>query len=122
MEKIFDTYKKDLKNFDEISSIVNVYFDDDYKYNNSEKFSNDFNSIYTDFINQISAIEDWTRENIQKNIELFLKNKNIQFPVLGKPIRFLLINSYNGPSISDIFVILGKKDSIDRLNRYIEKI
>ncbi len=121
MEKIFDTYKKDLKNFDEISSIVNVYFDDDYKYNNSEKFSNDFNSIYTDFINQISAIEDWTRENIQKNIELFLKNKNIQFPVLGKPIRFLLINSYNGPSISDIFVILGKKDSIRRLNQYIDE-
>ena len=43
----------------------------------------------------------------------------IIFPILGKPVRYLLINSFNGPSISDIFVILGKKDSIDRLNQYI---
>ena len=49
----------------------------------------------------------------------FLKKNEIKFPVLGKPIRFLLINSYQGPSISDIFVILGKKDTIDRLNQYI---
>ena len=48
----------------------------------------------------------------------FLKNNKIKFPILGKPIRFLLINSYQGPSISDIFVILGKKDTIDRLNQY----
>ena len=34
---------------------------------------------------------------------------------MGKPIRFLLINSYQGPSISDIFVILGKKDTISYL-------
>ena len=48
----------------------------------------------------------------------FLQNNKIKFPILGKPIRFLLINSYQGPSISDIFVILGKKDTIDRLNQY----
>ena len=67
----------------------------------------------------MSNIEFWTRENIQKNIEEFLKKNNMKFPVLGKPIRFLLINSYQGPSISDIFVILGKKDTINRLNQYI---
>jgi undecaprenyl diphosphate synthase len=55
---------------------------------------------------------------VKKYLEDFLKNKKIKFPVLGKPIRFLLINSYQGPSISDIFVILGKKDTIDRLNQY----
>ena len=69
----------------------------------------------------MSNIESWTRENIQKNIEEFLKKNNMKFPVLGKPIRFLLINSYSGPSISDIFLILGKKDSIVRLNQYIKK-
>ena len=59
--------------------------------------------------------------NFEKMIILindFLKNNKIKFPVLGKPIRFLLINSYQGPSISDIFVILGKKDTINRLNQY----
>ena len=48
----------------------------------------------------------------------FLEKNNIKFPVLGKPIRYLLINNYNGPSITDIFMILGKRKSIERLNRY----
>ena len=51
----------------------------------------------------------------------FINSNKIKFPIIGKPLRFILINSYNGPSISDIFVILGKKDSIDRLNQYIER-
>ena len=38
--------------------------------------------------------------------------------ILGKPIRYLLTNNYNGPSITDIFMILGKTESIERLKRY----
>ncbi len=120
MIKIFKTYKKDLNNFSEISNIADIYFD--YNYNNNiDDFDEKFEKILHDFIINISKIEKWTRDNIQKNIENFLEYKNLKFPVLGKPIRFLLINSYNGPSISDIFDILGKKDSLDRLNQYIEK-
>ena len=119
MNKIFNTYKKDLNNLNEILEIVRVYFDKDYKVNLVERFNKDFDNVFDDFKKEISTVESWKRENIQKIIEEFLKIKNIKFPVLGKPVRFLLINSYNGPSISDIFVILGKKDSLDRLNQYI---
>ena len=121
MKKIFQIYKKDLNNFSEILNIADVYFDENYKINREEKLSKEFDNIAYEFITKIIKAEDWTRENIQKIIEDFLKIKNIKFPVLGKPTRFLLINSYNGPSISDIFVILGKKESLKRLNQYIEK-
>ena len=121
MDKIFETYKKDLNNFSDLTNIVDVYFDENYKFNSNEILGEEFEKIYSDFMKMISDIEKWTRESIQKNIEDFLKFHNLKFPVLGKPIRFLLINSYSGPSISDIFVILGKKDSIERLNQYIEK-
>ncbi len=80
--------------------------------------TSEFDSFFKEFLNIISGIDDWNRANIQNAINDFLKNNKIKFPVLGKPIRFLLINSYQGPSISDIFVILGKKDTIDRLNQY----
>ncbi len=121
MNSIFNVYKKDLNNFNEILSIIDVYFDKNFKINKKEKFSNDFSHLYNDFMKIISNIENWNKENIEKNIENFLKNKQIKFPIIGKPIRYLLINSYNGPSISEIFIILGKKDSIDRLNQYIDK-
>ena len=47
-----------------------------------------------------------------------IKKNNLKFPILGKPVRFLLTNSYNGPSVTDIFMILGKQQSIERLNKY----
>ena len=117
---IFDVYKKDLNNFAEIIDIANIYFSEDYKYNQNEKFSEEFKHLFPGFFNLILNIKDWNRENLENNIKIYLNNNNIKFPVIGKPIIFLLINSYNGPSISDIFIILGKKDSIERLNQYIE--
>ena len=121
IKTIFEVYKKDLNNFAEILDIVDVYFDKNFKLDQNEVFSDEFKSLYKDFLNSISNIDNWDRENIQNTISDFLNLKNIKFPILGKPIRFLMTNSYNGPSISDIFLILGKKDSIDRLNQYIEK-
>ena len=117
---IFDVYKKDLNNFAEIIDIANIYFSEDYKYNQNEKFSEEFKQLFPGFFNLILNIKDWNRENLENNIKIYLNNNNIKFPVIGKPVRFLLINRYNGPSISDIFIILGKKDSIERLNQYIE--
>ncbi len=122
MKLIFQTYKKDLNNFGEILNYVDIYYNDNYNINSNEKLSKEFDNIIFEFMTKLTNANDWTRENIQKIIEDFLNIKNLKFPVLGKPIRLLLINSYNGPSISDIFVILGKKESLKRLNQYIEKI
>jgi len=119
MKNIFNVYKKDIKKLSDLNNSIKVYFDENYKINETEKLSSEFNSISKEFLNLITEINDWNRDNIQNTINDFLKNKEIKFPILGKPIRFLLINSYQGPSISDIFVILGKKDTIERLNQYI---
>ncbi len=121
IKNIFKIYKKDLNNFSEIISIIDMYCDENYKYNVNEKFSDNFKSLYPEFYEMVYNINDWNRDNLQNNINNFLNMKNIKFPIIGKPIRFLLINDYNGPSISDIFLILGKKGSIDRLNQYIDK-
>ena len=103
---------------EQVDDTIKVYFDENYKINKTEKLTLEFGSIFKEFLNLIREINDWNRDNIQNVINDFLKNNKIKFPILGKPIRFLLINSYQGPSISDIFVILGKKDTIDRLNQY----
>ena len=66
----------------------------------------------------MNNINNWEHDFINCEIKEFLKKNNIKFPVLGKPIRYLLTNNYNGPSITDIFMILGKYHSLERLNRY----
>ena len=82
------------------------------------KFHEEFNNCFNDFLKLINNINNWEYDIINLEIKDFLKNKNIKFPVLGKPIRYLLTNNYNGPSITDIFMILGKAESLKRLNKY----
>ena len=59
---------------------------------------------------------------LENNIKNFVKKKDIKFVLFGKPTRLLLINLENGPSISDILFILGKKNSIERIKNYIRDI
>ena len=74
--------------------------------------------MYNDFLELINNVNSWEYDFINSEIKEFLKKNNIKFPILGKPVRYLLTNNYNGPSITDIFMILGKKQSLNRLNRY----
>tara|TARA_Y100001970_G_scaffold37879_1_gene46779 strand:+ start:1091 stop:2488 length:1398 start_codon:yes stop_codon:yes gene_type:complete len=116
--RVFDVYKKDISKYIEILSIAEIYFSKSFSKYCDEKFQNDFNNIYIEFLELIININKWEYDILNIEIKEFMKRNNIKFPVLGKPVRYLLTNNYNGPSITDIFMILGKTESIERLKRY----
>ena len=41
----------------------------------------------------------------------------IKFKELGQPIRLLLTNSLNGPSVAKVMEIIGKELSLNKLNQ-----
>ena len=75
------------------------------------------------FFDRRKRIKLFLNSNKSKAINIAITNKNknkIKFISFVKPLRFTLINLENGPAVSDIFFILGKKNSILRLNNYIK--
>ena len=117
--KIFEVYKKNLNFYEELIDKLYIYFDKEYQLGRNLNFDNIFNNLFLEFKTKLESIDDWKIEKIENLIKNFVSEKKIKFHIIGKPIRFILINSNNGPSISEIFMILGKKVSIDRLNQYI---
>ena len=107
-----------ISKYTEILNIAEVYFSKNFSKYFDEKIQDDFKNIYIEFLDLIININKWEYDIINLEIKEFIKKNNIKFPVLGKPVRYLLTNNYNGPSITDIFMILGKSESIDRLKRY----
>ena len=99
-------------------NIAEIYFNLSFELTKNEKFQEEFNNSFNNFLKLINNIKNWEYEVINLEIKNFLKKNNIKFPVFGKPIRYLLTNNYNGPSITDIFMILGKEQSLERLNKY----
>ena len=116
--RIFNIYKKDISKYQEMVNISEIYFNSNFDVLKNEIFDQEFNNCFKNFLDLINSIKNWEYDIINSEIKGFLKKNNLKFPILGKPIRFLLTNNYNGPSITDIFVILGKEQSIKRLNKY----
>ena len=116
--RLFNCYKKDISTYHQIISIAEIYFSNNFSKIIDVNFEDDFNKYFNDFLKLINNINNWEYENINLEIKDFIKKNNIKFPVLGKPTRYLLTNSFNGPSITDIFMILGKDQSLERLKRY----
>ena len=116
--RLFNVYKKDISKYNQIIAIAEIYFANNFLNNVKENFDNEFNKFFNEFIELINNINNWEYDNINSIIKEFINKNNIKFPVLGKPVRYLLTNNYNGPSITDIFMILGKKQSLERLKRY----
>ena len=96
------------------------YFDVYFKNKESDLLNDDFNNLISEFFSILKQIKNWNIVNLENEINSFVNKQNIKFVFFGKPLRMLLINSEKGPSISNIFYILGKKDSIQRIKNYID--
>ena len=117
--RIFEAYKEKLNFYESLEFIGSVYYDKYFKTKKNILFNEQFNILINKFIIILSEIKSWELKELEKNINTFIINNNIKFPLFGKPTRLLLINEENGPSISEILYILGKKNSIQRINNYI---
>ena len=70
---------------------------------------------------ELKLLDKWKKEQIEKTIKTYVNKSNIKFFDVGAPLRFLLTNNNNTPSLFAIMVILGKKEVIRRLENVIIK-
>jgi len=121
-KKIFMIHKKNIKKYQDLEIICPVYFEENYITNKINSIENNFKELLIDFVLIIQKLKVWEIELIEEKIKNFINIKNIKFFVFGKPLRLILINSEKGPSIGEILFILGKNNSIKRINNYISGI
>ena len=70
--------------------------------------------LLSEFSEQLKEI-DFKKNQIENFIKEFLRSKDLKFPELGKPLRVILTGKENAPSISELLFILGKENSLKRI-------
>ncbi|NRA88029.1 MAG: glutamate--tRNA ligase [Rhizobiales bacterium] len=65
---------------------------------------------------KFSDIGDWSRDNISQAVKDFAEEKGLKLGKIGQPLRAILVGTTNAPGIFDIAVILGKNETIERIN------
>jgi len=73
--------------------------------------------ILENVANVIKDIDEWSEQNIENTIKLFIEKNNFKFAEIAQPIRATISGTTKSPGIFEIINILGKQETIERLTK-----
>ena len=87
-----------------------------------KKWREDTSNLLSEFKNRIEAISDFSSANIEKEFKSYLNEKELGMGKLLPAFRVSLTGLGMGPSLFDIAALLGKEETINRMEIALEKI
>ena len=76
----------------------------------------------TQLIEVIESIEDFSSENQETIVKEWIASNELHMGKIMNAFRLALVGAGKGPHIFDITSLIGKQETIDRLQRAIETI
>ena len=77
-------------------------------------------AILSEVILIINTIEDFSVENMQTNIKGWITSNDIGFGKVMMPLRLALVGALQGPDVFDIMIMIGKAETVKRIEKVIE--
>ena len=87
-----------------------------------KKWKEDTPNLLSEFKNRIETISDFSSENIEKEFKSYLEEKELEMGKLLPAFRVSLTGLGMGPSLFYIASLLGKEETIKRMETALEKI
>ncbi|WP_430410971.1 glutamate--tRNA ligase [Kordia sp.] len=70
----------------------------------------------------IEAVEDYSVESLQTDIKGWITSNEIGFGKVMQPLRFALAGALSGPDLFQIMYMIGKQETIKRIQKVIEML
>jgi glutamyl-tRNA synthetase len=70
----------------------------------------------------ISSISPFDKENIEEELHNYINDNNLPMGKIMNSIRLSLVGASKGPGVADIMALLGKKETIQRIEKAIKTI
>ena len=104
--------------------LCNFFFVPPSEYNEKafkKQFKPDTPVILQEVSEQIASVEDFTSVNIESTIKDWIAQKELSFGKVMGPLRLSLVGDLKGPHLFDIIEMIGKEDTLARIERAISK-
>ena len=76
--------------------------------------------ILNKVITLVNAVNDFTVENLQTNIKGWITDNEIGFGKVMMPLRLALVGALQGPDVFDIMFMIGRKETVSRIEALIK--
>lgn len=80
------------------------------------------NVLMQELVLVLSNINDYTPQNIENIVKEWITSKEIGFGKVMQPFRLSLVGALKGPHLFDITVMLGKDETISRIENAMKKL
>ncbi len=87
-----------------------------------KNWKEDTSEIMHQLIAVISTIEDFSSVNTEKEIKEWITAKEIGFGKVMQPLRLSLVGALKGPHLFDIIEMIGKEETIKRIENAIKNM
>jgi glutamyl-tRNA synthetase len=84
------------------------------------KWNDDKNNFFIAFMEKIKALQNFTAEEIEVAFKELATEKNIKPGELQLPMRIMLVGAKFGPAVFDIAAMIGKEETISRVEKALE--
>ena len=71
--------------------------------------------------NVLDSINSWAANELESNFKSFTDQRGIGIGKVMQPMRFLICGSLQGPSLFDLMELIGKEESLKRINYAINE-
>ncbi|AUC82977.1 glutamate--tRNA ligase [Lacinutrix sp. Bg11-31] len=82
-------------------------------------FKDETKDLMTQLVSIVSNIEDFEVEILQKEIKGWITGNEIGFGKVMMPLRLALVGALQGPEVFDIMYMIGKTETIKRIEKMI---
>jgi len=102
--------------------LSNFFFETPASYDEKASKKNwkpDTAEIMQELISEIKKIGDFSSENTETQIKSWITKKEIGFGKVMQPLRLSLVGALKGPHLFDIMAMIGKEETINRIENAI---
>ena len=120
LERSIEIHRERANHLTTLSKDILYIFE--YQKPNAEDFAKHINEEALNLIKTFQASInniDWTKEAIHNVMNEVVTRHAIKFPKLAMPLRVLLTGIAQSPSIDAVMAILGRDETLKRLNLYL---
>lgn len=125
VEKTIELIKERAVFISDFWELSSFFFQNPFSYdekNVKKSWKEGTTAIMQELASLISKIDDFSIANLQTTIKGWINSKEIGFGKVMQPLRLSLVGKLAGPDLFEIMVMIGKKETLSRINKAIEEI
>lgn len=70
----------------------------------------------------IDSLDHFSSENTEKEVKEWIVSKDIGFGKVMQPLRLSLVGALKGPHLFDIIELIGKEETVKRIQNAIKNL